>query len=55
VRRSTWPMVCFVNELCVERFIYAIFPRFNEQWKNRTFGFLYKLLDITRSKMVLDK
>jgi len=32
----TRPMVCFVNELSVERIIYAIFHRFNEQWKNRT-------------------
>src|SRR5947199_4032817 len=36
VRRRTRPMVCFVNELSVERIIYAIFHRFNEQWKNRT-------------------
>jgi putative transposase len=35
VRRRTRPMVCFVNELSVERIIYAIFHRFNEQW-NRT-------------------
>jgi transposase-like protein len=31
VRRRTRPMVCFVNELSVERIIYAIFHRFNEQ------------------------
>jgi putative transposase len=36
VRRRTRPMVCFVNERSVERIIYAIFHRFNEQWKNRT-------------------
>src|SRR5713101_5936895 len=36
VRRRTRPMVCFVNELSVESIIYAIFHRFNEQWKNRT-------------------
>lgn len=36
VRRRTRPMVCFVNELSIERIIYAIFHRFNEQWKNRT-------------------
>jgi len=36
VRRRTRPMVCFVNELSVERIIYAIFHRFNERWKNRT-------------------
>lgn len=36
VRRRTRPMVCFVNESSVERIIYAIFHRFNEQWKNRT-------------------
>ena len=36
VRRRPRPMVCFVNELSVERIIYAIFHRFNEQWKNRT-------------------
>ena len=36
VRRRTRPMVCFVNELSVERIIYAIFHRFNEQWKNHT-------------------
>lgn len=33
VRRRTRPMVCFTNELSLERIIYAIFHRFNEQWK----------------------
>lgn len=32
-------MVCFVNELSVERISYAIFHGFNEQWKNRTLRF----------------
>jgi len=36
VRRRTRPMVCFVNEASVERIIFAIFHRFNEQWQNRT-------------------
>ena len=36
VRRRTRPMVCFVNVGSVDRIIYAIFNRFNEQWKNRT-------------------
>jgi len=36
VRRRTRPMVCFVNEASVERIIYAIFHRFNEQWNHRT-------------------
>ena len=36
VRRRTRPMVCFVNVESVDRIIYAIFNRFNEQWKNRT-------------------
>jgi len=46
VRRRTRPMVCFVNEPSVERIIYAIFHRFNEQWKNRI-GSLHKQLDVT--------
>jgi putative transposase len=36
VRRRTRPMVCFVNVESMDRIIYAIFNRFNEQWKNRT-------------------
>lgn len=36
VRRRTRPMVCFVNLASVERIIYAIFHRFNQEWKNRT-------------------
>jgi putative transposase len=36
VRRRTRPMVCFVNLASVERIIYAIFHRFNQDWKNPT-------------------
>lgn len=36
VRRRTRPMVVFVNVASVERIIYAIFQRFNQQWQNRT-------------------
>ena len=36
VRRRTRPMVCFVNVASIERIIYAIFHRFNLEWKNRT-------------------
>src|SRR6266699_3427105 len=36
VRRRTRPMVLFVNVASVERIIYAIFQRFNQQWQNRT-------------------
>ena len=36
VGRRTRPMVCFVNVESMDRIIYAIFNRFNEQWKNRT-------------------
>ncbi|PYU28392.1 MAG: IS256 family transposase [Acidobacteria bacterium] len=36
VRRRTRPMVLFVNVASVERIIYAIFHRFNQQWQNRT-------------------
>jgi len=36
VRRRTRPMVLFVNLASVERIIYAIFHRFNQQWQNRT-------------------
>src|SRR5487761_1425486 len=35
VRRRTRPMVLFVNVASVERIIYAIFHRFNQQWQNR--------------------
>ena len=36
VRRRTRPMVLFTNVQSVERIIYAIFSRFNEDWKNHT-------------------
>ena len=36
VRRRTRPMVCFVNAASVERIIYAIFSKFNGQWRDRT-------------------
>ena len=36
VRRRTRPMVCFVNPASVDRIIFAIFHRFNENWRNRT-------------------
>jgi len=36
VRRRTRPMVLFTNVQSVERIIYAIFSRFNEQWHNHT-------------------
>jgi len=36
VRRRTRPMVVFTNVASVDRIIYAIFSRFNEDWKNRT-------------------
>jgi putative transposase len=36
VRRRTRPMVCFVNVASVDRIIFSIFNRFNEQWRNRT-------------------
>jgi len=36
VRRRTRPMVCHVNAQSVDRIIFSIFNRFNEQWRNRT-------------------
>jgi transposase-like protein len=36
VRRRTRPMVVFTNVQSVDRIIYAIFNRFNEDWKNHT-------------------
>jgi putative transposase len=36
VRRRTRPMVVFTNVESVDRIIYAIFSRFNEDWKNHT-------------------
>lgn len=36
VRRRTRPIVVFTNVASVERIIYAIFSRFNEDWKNHT-------------------
>jgi transposase-like protein len=36
VRRRTRPMVLFTNMQSVERILYAIFYRFNEQWQNHT-------------------
>ena len=35
VRRRTRPMVCFVNMGSVDRIIFSIFARFNEDWRNR--------------------
>jgi transposase-like protein len=36
VRRRTRPMVVFTNVQSVDRIIYAIFHRFNEDWRNLT-------------------
>jgi putative transposase len=36
VRRRTRPMVVFINVESVDRIIYAIFSRFNEDWKTHT-------------------
>lgn len=36
VRRRTRPMVCFVNVHSVDRIIFSIFNRFNQDWTNRT-------------------
>jgi transposase-like protein len=36
VRRRTRPMVVFTNVQSVDRIIYAIFHRFNEDWRTRT-------------------
>jgi putative transposase len=36
VRRRTRPMVVFTNVQSVDRIIFAIFSRFNEDWKNHT-------------------
>lgn len=36
VRRRTRPMVVFTNVASVERIIYAIFSRFNQDWTNHT-------------------
>jgi putative transposase len=36
VRRRTRPMVLFTNVASVERIIYAIFFRFNQQWQNHS-------------------
>jgi putative transposase len=36
VRRRTRPLVVFTNVASVDRIIYAIFSRFNEEWKNHT-------------------
>lgn len=35
VRRRTRPMVCFVNVDSVDRIIFSIFNRFNEDWQDR--------------------
>ena len=36
VRRRTRPMVVFTDVESVDRIIYAIFSRFNEDWKTHT-------------------
>jgi transposase-like protein len=35
VRRTTRPLVCFVNVESVDRIIFSIFNRLNEEWRNR--------------------
>jgi transposase-like protein len=40
IRRRTRPMVVFTNMESVDRIIYAIFSRFNEDWKNHTLKLL---------------
>jgi len=34
VRRRTRPMVCFVNVASVDRIVFSIFNRFDEDWRN---------------------
>jgi transposase-like protein len=36
VQRRTRPMVVFINVASVDRIIYALFSRFNEEWKTHT-------------------
>jgi transposase-like protein len=36
LRRRTRPMVVFTDVQSVDRIIFAIFSRFNEDWKNHT-------------------
>ena len=38
VRRRTPPMVVFTNVASVNRIIYAIFSRFNQDWKTYAFN-----------------
>jgi putative transposase len=40
VRRRTRPMVVFTNVASVDRIVYAIFNRFNQEWKNHTLELL---------------
>lgn len=47
VRRSTRPTLVFTNVESVDRIVYAIFSRFNEDWKNHTSNYLHKRLDPT--------
>jgi len=47
VRRRTQPTVTFVNIKSMDRIIFAIFNRFNQDWKNHTLKFLNTQLDIT--------
>jgi transposase-like protein len=39
-RRRTRPMVVFTNVQSLDRIIYAIFNRFNEEWQNHTLELL---------------
>ena len=49
VRRSTRPMVCFVNLESVDRIICSIFQRFNLEWENpHPRANLLKQLDVTQ-------
>ena len=50
-------MVGFVNIHSVDRIIFSMFNRFNQQWQNRTlnvFTLLHKQLDMTEEFVVVD-
>ena len=49
VRRRTRPMAVFRNVESVDPIIYAVFSRFNQDWKSHTLNHLHKQLDVTQA------
>ena len=52
-RRRTRPMVVFTKVESVDRVIYAIFNRLNQDWQNRILRFLHEQLNVTKTQLAI--